>query len=100
MDSTKIQPNDIVLILRPDVIDNEEWVGTFEVVISGYGPFTISMDDVQGLVTMAMMMASTVSLMEESEEFAQKVMIRCAEIYGQSNEKVLSMSTKCVGGVQ
>lgn len=69
----------------------------------------MSEDEVRSLVSIAMMMASTISLMEEDEKFTEKVMERCAQIYVEPEEVMkedidntftLLSSTKCVGGMQ
>ncbi len=69
----------------------------------------MSEDEVRSMVSLAMMMSSTLSLMEEDVSFTERVMKRCAEIYVDPDSimvenidddfKLLS-STKCVGGVQ
>lgn len=69
----------------------------------------MSEDDVRSMVSIAMMMASTLSLMEEDVALTERVMKRCAEIYADPDSimvedinddfKLLS-TTKCVGGVQ
>ena len=76
MDATKIKPNDIAIILRPDAEEGKAFEGTFEILIAGYGPFSMSEDEVRSLVSIAMMMASTISLMEEDEKFTEKRLIR------------------------
>lgn len=109
MDSTKIKPNDIAIILRPDFKEEEKWEGGFEVLISGYGPFTMSEDEVRELISMAMLMASSVSLMEKDEKFTETLMTHCAEVYTDPSDIAiddvdddfkLTAGTRYVGGMQ
>ena len=109
MDATKIKPNDIAIILRPDAEEGKAFEGTFEILIAGYGPFNMSEDEVRSLVSIAMMMASTISLMEEDVKLTERIMERCAQIYVEPEEVMkedidntftLLSSTKCVGGMQ
>lgn len=79
-------------------------------MISGYGPFTMKEDDVRELISMAMLMASSVSLMEKDEKFTEKLMTHCAEVYTDPNDIAfdddvdsdfkLTTATRCVGGMQ
>ena len=61
------------------------------------------------LVSMAMLMSSTLSIMEEDAAFTERAMIRCAEIYADpdsitdadiDDDFSLSANTRCVGGLQ
>ena len=78
-------------------------------MIAGYGPFSMSEDEVRSLVSIAMMMASTISLMEEDVKLTERIMERCAQIYVEPEEVMkedidntftLLSTTKCVGGMQ
>ena len=42
--STSLKPNDIALILRPTIVDGV-YQKHFQVLVSGFGPLTISEDD-------------------------------------------------------
>lgn len=66
-------------------------------------------DEVRSMVSIAMMMASTISLMEEDVKLTEKVMERCAQIYTDPDDIMTSdvddsftllSTTKCVGGMQ
>lgn len=107
MDSTKIEPNDIAVILRPSIEKGKEWSGNFELLIAGYGPFSMSEDNVRELVSMAMLIASAVPMMESSVEFTEKLMEMCHRVYGSPEDVinssvsgVLTNDTKCYGGLQ
>ena len=107
MDSTKIEPNDVAIILRPFVEEGKEWNGNFELLIAGYGPFSITEENVRELVSMAMIIASAVPMMESSTEFTEKLMEMCQKIYGEPDDVinsvatgVLASDTKCYGGMQ
>lgn len=107
MDATKIEPNDVAIILRPFVEEGKEWNGNFELLIAGYGPFSITEDNVRELVSMAMIIASAVPMMESSIDFTEKLMEMCQKIYGEPDDVigssvsgVLASDTKCYGGMQ
>lgn len=107
MDSTKIEPNDVAIILRPSVKEGKEWNGNFELLIAGYGPFSITEDSVRDLVGMAMLIASAVPMMESSVDFTEKLMEMCQKVYGEPDDVinnsvsgVLTSDTKCYGGMQ
>lgn len=107
MDSTKIRPNDVVVILRPEYKDGDEWQGNFELIIGGYGPVTMPEDAMRDLVSMAMLLATSVPLMEQDIKFTEKLMELCMKVYGEADDVMLSnvdgdfsINTKCVGGMQ
>lgn len=107
MDSTKIRANDVVIILRPDYKEGQEWQGNFELVIGGFGPVTMPEDAMRDLVSMAMLMATSVPMMEQDINFTEKLMDLCMKVYGGADEVMLSnvdgtfsINTKCVGGMQ
>jgi len=50
MKDTQIKPNDIAVILRPNHQSGVEWDGDFEVLVSGFGPVTMSKDDIDKLI--------------------------------------------------
>lgn len=78
-------------------------------MIAGYGPFTLTEEDARELVSLAMVIASSVSLMEKDVKFTEKLLKHCAETYadpdsitvsGIDESFTLSSSTKCIGGLQ
>lgn len=107
-----IKPNDVALILRPIITDNEPWDGHFEILIAGIGPATIAEDSIRELISMAMMIATTIPLMEKDVEFTEKVMTECAKLYGDADDveirnmiesednNILTLNSKTVGGIQ
>lgn len=115
MDSTEypIKPNDVALVLRPIAIEGEEWNGSFEVFITGAGPVTISEDNIRDLISTAMLVATTISMMEEDVDLTEKIMIECAKLYGDAddvdiqnmidgteNSSSFTINSKTVGGIQ
>jgi hypothetical protein len=113
MDSTRedMKPNDVAMILRPIIVEGEEWDGGFEVVIAGIGPITMPEDSMRELISMAMLVATTIPMMENDSELTEKIMIECAKVYGDADdvdiqtltttEEGLSFTidSKTVGGV-
>lgn len=77
-----LKPNDIAIILRPTVVDGV-WQGDFEVLVSGFGPFTLQKEAIDDMIGMAVLVASTVPFMEEHEEIAQQIMEYCGKYYGE-----------------
>lgn len=77
-------------------------------MIAGYGPFTLTEEDARELVSLAMVVASSISLMEKDVKFAEKLLKHCAETYTDPDSIsisgdesfTLSSSTKCIGGLQ
>ena len=107
MDSTKIKPNDVVVILRPDFKEGQEWHGNFELIIGGYGPVTMPEDAMRDLVSTAMLLATSVPLMEQDIKYTEKLMALCMKVYGDADDVMIStidgdfsINTKCVGGMQ
>ena len=78
--STSLKPNDIALILRPTIVDGE-YANNFQVLVSGFGPLTISEDDVNNLIGMAMILAATVQYMQEDDELATKLVEYCGKMF-------------------
>lgn len=109
--STSLKPNDIALILRP-TIENGEYTKSFQVLVSGYGPITISREDVDNLIGMAMILAATVQYMQEDDKLADKLVAYCGKVFADVgdfaynpdhdsfNEGVFTVDTKTVGGMQ
>lgn len=111
---TPIQPNDIAIILRPEHKEGEDWNGNFEIIISGFGPVTMSEQDIRELISMAMLVATIVPMMEQDAKLTERVMMECAKYYGKADNitimdadddiaddgYVLTADSKTVGGVQ
>lgn len=109
---TPIYPNDVAVILRPDYKEGTDWNGGFEIIIAGFGPVTMPEDSMRDLVGMAMLIATTVPMMEKDEKLTEQVMTACAEYYGDPDNVmvdsddvaddgfVLSADTKTVGDMQ
>ena len=109
--STSLKPNDIALILRP-TIENGEYTKSFQVLVSGYGPITISREDVDNLIGMAMILAATVQYMQEDDKLADKLVAYCGKVFADVgdfaynpdhdsfNEGIFTVDTKTVGGMQ
>jgi hypothetical protein len=109
--STNLKPNDIALILRPTIVDGK-YTNNFQVLVSGFGPLTISEDDVNNLIGMATILAATVQYMEEDEELANKLVEYCGKMFGVVGEFFynadhdsfgdgsFSINTKTIGGIQ
>ena len=111
MDSpTSLKPNDIALILRPTIVDGV-YTNNFQVLVSGFGPLTIS-DDVNNLIGMATILASVIPHMEEDEKLAFKLVEYCGKMFGELGDfnynsdhdsfgdGSFTIDTKTVGGVQ
>ena len=113
MDSTEypIKPNDVALVLRPIVTEDNQWDGNFEVFITGAGPVTITEENTRDLISMAMLVATTISMMEEDVDLTEKIMTECAKLYGDADDVdiqnmiateeglSLTVNSKTVGGV-
>ena len=114
MDPTEqpLKPNDVALVLRPIVTEDNEWDGNFEVFITGVGPITIPEGNIRDLISIAMLVATTISMMEEDVDLTEKIMTECAKLYGDaddvdiqtmlSTEESLSLTvnSKTFGGMQ
>lgn len=109
--TTSIKPNDIALILRPTIVDGE-YTKSFQVLVSGYGPLTISRDDADNLIGMAMILAATVQYMQEDEKLADKLVAYCGKVFADVgdfaynpdhdsfSDGTFTINTKTVGGMQ
>ena len=83
-------------------------------LISGFGPFTLPEENVRELISIAMLLASTISLMEKDVSFAERLMEECSRLYcspqdidinelnNNFNDKdfVLSSASKTYGSLQ
>lgn len=76
-----LQPNDIAVILRPNIGEDKQWDNTFEVIVSGFGPVSISKEAMDDMIGMAVLLASVVPLMESNEEIAKEIMDYCNKFY-------------------
>ena len=109
--STSLRPNDIALILRPTIVDGK-YQNNFQVLVSGFGPLTISEDDINNLIGMATILAATIQYMEEDEQLANKLVEYCGKMFadvgdfsynadhhsfGDGN---FTINTKTIGGIQ
>lgn len=109
--STSLKPNDIALILRPLIVDGV-YQNNFQVLVSGFGPLTISEDDVNNLIGMAAILAATIQHMEEDEELANKLVEYCGKMFADVgdffynanhdsfNDGGFTINTKTIGGIQ
>lgn len=109
--STSLKPNDIALILRPLIIDGV-YQNNFQVLLSGFGPLTISDDDVNNLIGMATILASVIPHMEEDEKLADKLVEYCGKMFGNLGDfsynpdhdsfgdGSFTINTKTMGGIQ
>lgn len=103
--------NDVAVILRPIVDKDKKWDGNFELMVCAVGPVTLAEEDMQDMLGVATLMATTVSMMEDDKTFTEKVMKKCDEIYANGNidvgddkpvdkTHVLTTYSKTVGGLQ
>lgn len=109
--STSLKPNDIALILRPTIVDGK-YQNNFQVLVSGFGPLTISEDDVNNLIGMATILASVIPHMEEDEALANKLVEYCGKMFADVGDisynanhdsfgdGSFTINTKTVGGIQ
>ena len=115
MDPTRedMKPNDVAMILRPIIVEGEEWDGGFEVLIAGIGPVTLPENNIRELISMAMLVATTIPMMENDSELTEKIMIECAKVYGDADDvdiqnmidsveggSSFTINSKTVGGMQ
>jgi hypothetical protein len=106
----KLKPNDVALVIRPHYKKGEKWDGNFQVMISGVGPVTMSEEEFSSLVHIAMVIATSVQLIDEDPALAERFLDKVKEQYNRSAfeelddvndaEFVLSKYTKTIGGVQ
>lgn len=116
MDSTtpdeSLRPNDVAMVLRPIITEGEDWDGNFEILITGVGPTTMHEDNIRELISMAMLVATTIPMMEKDVDLTEKIMIECAKLYGEAddvdirkmivndNGMTLTIDSKTIGGMQ
>lgn len=116
MDSTtqehQLKPNDVTIILRPILTDENEWDGSFEILIAGIGPVTVPEEETRELISMAMLLATVIPMMEQDVSLTERIMIECAKIYGDADDvdirqmtakttlALLTETSETVGGMQ
>lgn len=105
------KPNDVAVILRPVINADEKWDGDFELMVCAVGPVTLAEEEMQDMIAVATLMATTVPMMEEDKAFTEKLMKKCDEIYADGkidlgdstvvdDTHVLTQYSKTVGGMQ
>jgi hypothetical protein len=111
MDSP-IHPNDVAVILRPSFEEGQDWNGNFEIIISGFGPMTMPEENVREMMSMAMLIATVIPMMEKDVKLTERIMEECAKYYGDpesvvindddpiNDDYVLTVNSKTVGGMQ
>ena len=109
--STSLKPNDIALILRPNIVDGV-YTNNFQVLVSGFGPLTISEEAVNNLIGMATILASVIPHMEEDEQLANKLVEYCGKMFADIGDfsynaehdsfgdGSFTINTKTMGGIQ
>ncbi len=108
----EIKPNDVIIILRPTIKD-DGWAGEYTLMLTAIGPLSIGVEDARKLLSAALMIASTASLMEIDNEVAEKVRAHCEVTLGIPDEETiipnlttfdtsftLTEGTPTTGGVQ
>lgn len=107
-----LKPNDVTLILRPILDSENEWDGSFEILIAGIGPATVPEEETRDLISMAMLLATVVPMMEQDVALTERIMIECAKIYGDADDVdirkmtakttpvLLTETSETVGGIQ
>ena len=107
-----LRPNDVAMVLRPILTEGEEWDGNFEILITGVGPTTMHEDSIRELISMAMLVATTIPMMEQDVDLTERIMIECAKLYGEADDVdiqkmivsdtglTLTVNSKTFGGMQ
>jgi len=107
-----LRPNDVAMVLRPITVANEPWDGSFEILITGIGPATMPEDNIRELISMAMLVATTIPMMEGDVDLTEKIMVECAKLYGEADDidiekmmvsdtgMTLTINSKTFGGMQ
>lgn len=114
MQTTDLKPNDVCVILRPNIEDGK-WTGHFEIMVAGFGPVTIPTDDMDSLLGVATVVASVVPFMEQDVGNATMMLEFAKEYYGEEQDfsydpnhdsfadkdenEVITIHTKTVGGM-
>lgn len=92
MDDKPFQPNDIAIIFRPSLVDNEEWDGEYQVLISVVGPVTMKQEDFDKMMSVASVVSSTVHLMETDEEMCEAILENYRKFFEEGDNEMLSTS--------
>lgn len=107
MDTTEkdrgiVKPNDVVLIFRP-LVKDEEWTGRFQILLSAFGPPTIDMKVMEDLMSIAMLAAISVSFFEQNQDFADAIAKHSGENFKEDlsfeSDLILTKDTKTYGGL-
>ena len=85
----ELKPNDVIIILRPTLKNDNDWAGEYTLMLTAIGPLTISVEDAQKLLAAALMIASTASLMEIDSDVAEKVRAHCELTLGVPEDETL-----------
>lgn len=109
----ELQPNDVAVILRPLIDEEGNWLGEYEVLVTGFGPVTMTREQMDDMIGMGVLLASVVPLMGKDEKIAEAIMNHCNEFYGEigtfaydtsfnsfEENTTLTVNTKVIGGMQ
>lgn len=110
--SKELMPNDVALIFRPTFTEGEYWDGSYTAFVTGFGPVTMLQEDMEHLITAALLVATAIPLAEKDKEFGEKLLNCFKEEMGDkeityasdyedySGSFKLDADTKTSGGVQ
>lgn len=70
---SEILPNDVAIVFRPQFTEGEEWSGDYTAFITGFGPITMEDEDMQHLISAAVLVATAIKLIEEDKEFGERL---------------------------
>lgn len=81
---TDLKPNDVCVILRPSIEDGK-WTGHFEIMVAGFGPVTISTEDMDALLGVATVISAVVPFMEDDLDNARMLYEFAKKYFGEES---------------
>lgn len=97
-----VRPNDVALVIRP-IIEDGEWTGRFQLIVSAFGPPTVDTDVLEELMSVALLAATSVSFFEQNQDFADAIAKHGEENFKEElsfeSSLILTKDTKTYGGL-
>tara|TARA_R110000803_G_scaffold32874_5_gene72180 strand:- start:840 stop:1184 length:345 start_codon:yes stop_codon:yes gene_type:complete len=113
--SETIQPNDVVMVLRPYIDEEGDWDGSFHILNSIHGPVTMDKSDVESLMGLCVLTSSVIQFMDDDPTIAEAIMNNFSENYKHTDADMkqavnrmfeedepagLTFESKTIGGMQ
>jgi len=98
MHNDNLKPNDVAMVLRPNLDEEGDWDGSFVILNSVYGPVTMKQDDLESLMGLCVLVSSVIQYMDDDPEIAEKVMENFSQNYGHTQQDMVATVNRMYEG--